>query len=74
MPTPAALLCCGKLTGVKLDSTSDVYIRRGEILQCPVHTWEFGVRTGCSLHLWPPLRTDTYPVRIEDGRIYVSRA
>lgn len=73
-PHQGALLCYGELTGVKMsDSNTAVYVRRGEILKCPLHLWEFDVRSGCSFHIWPPLRAPTYPVRIEDGKIYVNR-
>jgi nitrite reductase/ring-hydroxylating ferredoxin subunit len=72
-PHQGALLCYGNLTGLKMQAGSETVYRRGEILQCPLHLWEFDVRTGVSRNLYPPLRTPTYPVRIEDDGIYVSR-
>jgi len=70
-PHQGALLCFGQLTGMQL--AAGTVIRFGEIVTCPVHRWDFDVRTGLSVGLWPPLRGDMYPVRVEDGKIYVSR-
>jgi nitrite reductase/ring-hydroxylating ferredoxin subunit len=74
-PHQGALLCYGELTGRKASAgaSTQAQIRRGEIIRCPLHLWEFDVRTGSSLHIWPAVRTPTYGVRVEDGGIYVSR-
>jgi naphthalene 1,2-dioxygenase system ferredoxin subunit len=44
----------------------------GHEIECPLHQGRFDVRTGKAL--CPPVTEDirTYPVRIEDGRIYVA--
>ena len=73
-PHQGALLCFGRLTGIKptAGQKDDRFYLRGEIIECPLHLWEFDVRTGYSLHLWPRYRTPTYPVSIEDGNIFVG--
>ena len=75
-PHQGALLCKGVLTGIKLGGGrrgEDIYLRRGEIVECPAHRWGFDVRTGHSIGIWPPMRTPTFAVRIEDGGVYVGR-
>jgi len=53
-----ALLCEGFLEGYEIE--------------CPLHQGKFDVRTGKALS--PPVTEDirSYPVRIEDGRVYVA--
>lgn len=43
-----------------------------EVLRCPWHSWEFDIRTGKSLFDPEKVRVKTYPVAVEDGRIYVE--
>lgn len=43
------------------------YSRRGEILRCPWHGWEFDVRTGQSRFDPARLRVRRYPVTLEEG-------
>lgn len=73
-PHRGALLCYGKLTGMQINAGSNrhTYVRAGEIIRCPLHLWDFDVRTGQSLRVWPPYQAPTYPVQIKDGKIYVS--
>ena len=44
----------------------------GHEIECPLHQGKFDVRTGKALS--PPVTEDirSYPVRIEDGRVYVA--
>ncbi len=44
----------------------------GHEIECPLHQGKFDVRTGKALS--PPVTEDirTYPVRIEDGKVYVA--
>ena len=43
----------------------------GHILACPCHDWRFDVRTGVFVDA-PEITVPTYPVRIEDGAVYVD--
>jgi len=43
----------------------------GSHLVCPYHLWEFDCRTG-EYDRDPALRVATYPVRVEDGRIWIE--
>lgn len=45
-----------------------LYEREGEILHCPMHQWEFDLKTGCALHE-PRLCAKTYRVSVRDGLI-----
>ena len=42
----------------------------GEVVTCPLHGWQFDVRTGACLTR-PGRSVETYEVRSEDGRIFV---
>jgi len=42
----------------------------GEVVTCPLHGWQFDVRTGACLTR-PGRSVDTYEVRCEGGRIFV---
>lgn len=69
-PHEAAQLCKGRICGTTL--ASDVYEykygREGEILRCPMHNWEFDVKTGISL-VDEKIRTKKYEVEVKDGKI-----
>jgi nitrite reductase/ring-hydroxylating ferredoxin subunit len=56
-PHQGGALCTGRLTGFLTASAPGdyTYSRRGEILRCPWHGWEFDVKTGQSW--WDPART-----------------
>jgi nitrite reductase (NADH) small subunit len=41
------------------------------VLRCPWHGWEFDVETGVCLDE-PTLRAAVYPVRVEQGRVFVQ--
>ena len=43
----------------------------GDIVACPKHGSRFNVRTGRVLSLPAVIPVSTYPVKIEDGQIYV---
>ena len=44
----------------------------GHEIECPLHQGKFDIRTGKAL--CPPLTDDirTYPVRIDDGKVYIA--
>jgi 3-phenylpropionate/trans-cinnamate dioxygenase ferredoxin subunit len=66
-PHQGGPLCQGRLTGFLTARVPGEYeyLRRGEILRCPWHGWEFDVKNGQSW--WNParLRVRTYPVSVE---------
>ena len=45
--------------------------RNGEIITCPKHGSRFNVRTGRVLSLPAVVPVSTYPVKVEDGQVYV---
>ena len=68
-PHQGGPLCEGKLWGLLEASAPGefTYSRRGEILTCGWHGWEFDVRTGQSWCDPRRLRARTYAVRVEPG-------
>jgi nitrite reductase/ring-hydroxylating ferredoxin subunit len=66
-PHQGGPLCQGQLTGFLMARVPGdySYTRRGEILRCPWHGWEFDVKTGQSW--FDPLQTRVraYPVTVE---------
>lgn len=44
----------------------------GEVVECPLHGAQFDVRTGAVLSLPAIFPLPTYPVKVEDGTIYVG--
>lgn len=47
--------------------------RKGEILRCPWHSWEFDIKTGCSLTEPDEVKVRTYQVLIEDETVLISK-
>lgn len=45
--------------------------RMRPVISCPWHGWEYDVATGRAL-MDPKLRVRTYPVVVEEGRVYVD--
>jgi nitrite reductase/ring-hydroxylating ferredoxin subunit len=68
-PHKGGSLSQGKLTGLVESSQPGEYrySRRGEILRCPWHSWEFDVRTGRSWCDPERLRARHYAVSVEPG-------
>jgi nitrite reductase/ring-hydroxylating ferredoxin subunit len=68
-PHKGGSLSQGKLTGLVESSAPGEYrySRRGEILRCPWHSWEFDVRTGRSWCDPERLRARNYAVSVEPG-------
>ena len=73
-PHQGGNLCDGVLTGlVESPSPGEYsYTRKGEILRCPWHGWEFDVRTGQSYCDPEKIRTKAYPVEVEPGQTVVK--
>ena len=66
-PHQGGPLCEGKVSGfltAKVPGEFE-YSRRGEILRCPWHGWEFDVKTGQSWFDPAKTRVRVYPVTVE---------
>jgi nitrite reductase/ring-hydroxylating ferredoxin subunit len=68
-PHRGGSLFLGKLTGAVASSEPGryEYSRRGEILRCPWHGWEFDIRTGRSWCDPARMRLRSYTVSVEPG-------
>ena len=66
-PHQGGPLCAGYLTGFVLaDKPGEyTYTKRGEIVRCPWHGWEFDVKTGQSWFDPAKMRVRSYPVAVE---------
>lgn len=69
-PHFGAELCKGPVCGTNVESGVHEFIfgKRGEIVRCPWHGWEFDIKTGKSLFN-DKVRTRKYEVDVTDGRI-----
>jgi nitrite reductase/ring-hydroxylating ferredoxin subunit len=68
-PHEGGRLACGKLVGLVQSNEPGEYrySRRGELLKCPWHGWEFDIRTGQSLCDPSTIKARSYPVIVEAG-------
>jgi nitrite reductase/ring-hydroxylating ferredoxin subunit len=68
-PHAGGPLCEGVLSGfVRSKEPGEyTYIRKGEIIRCPWHQWEFDVRTGQSWFDPVKTRVRSYEARVEPG-------
>ena len=66
-PHQGGPLCAGQLAGFLTSRVPGEYeyTRKGEILKCPWHGWEFDVKTGQSWVDPEKTRVRTYPVSVE---------
>jgi 3-phenylpropionate/trans-cinnamate dioxygenase ferredoxin subunit len=66
-PHQGGPLCAGRLTGFLEARVPGeyTYTRRGEILRCPWHGWEFDIKTGQSWFDPARVRVRAYPVSVE---------
>src|ERR1043165_6953333 len=73
-PHRGGSLCDGNLTGLVLSDEPGHYnyIRRGEIIRCPWHSWEFDIRTGKSWCDPARVKARQYPVSVEPGTALVE--
>jgi nitrite reductase/ring-hydroxylating ferredoxin subunit len=73
-PHQGAQLCRGKLIGTMLPSqpTEYQYGLRNHVLRCPVHGWEFDIRTGEAVFGISTKRAVTYATKIEEGILYIE--
>ena len=73
-PHRGGSLAHGKLTGLvqSKEPGEYSYTRRGEIIRCPWHSWEFDIRTGQSWCDPKRLRVRNYAVSVEPGAAVVQ--
>ncbi|UXN59167.1 Rieske 2Fe-2S domain-containing protein (plasmid) [Phyllobacterium zundukense] len=71
-PHRGAAICQGPVSGTtkQTDSREFVYERSGELVRCAWHGWEFDIRSGAFL-VDPKIRARTFPVTVEDEKIFV---
>lgn len=50
------------------------YARRGEVVRCPWHAWEFDIRTGRSVFDPRRVKTRAYPAAVECGEALVAES
>jgi nitrite reductase/ring-hydroxylating ferredoxin subunit len=67
-------LCDGVVTGLVQSPQPGTYVysRKGEIVRCPWHGWEFDIRTGQSYCDPDRVRTKSYAVAAESGKSVVE--
>jgi nitrite reductase/ring-hydroxylating ferredoxin subunit len=73
-PHQGGSLCEGVLMGLAVSDEPGTYtlLRKGEMLRCPWHGWEFDVRTGQSWCDPDKIRTRSYAVSAEPGEDLVK--
>lgn len=73
-PHQGASFCEGSLIGLAESNEPGeiTYSRRGEILRCPWHGWEFDIKTGQSYCDPRKFRVRPYPVSVESGESVVK--
>jgi 3-phenylpropionate/trans-cinnamate dioxygenase ferredoxin subunit len=74
-PHQGGKLSDGLITGLAESEEAGKYTcsRKGEILRCPWHGWEFDIRTGCSVTDPEDIRTRSYPVDVAAGQDVLER-
>ena len=73
-PHQGGPMCEGLITGLRQAPQPGEYVftRKGEILRCPWHGWEFDIKTGQSYVDPDKTRIRTYPVEVEAGAAVVN--
>ena len=68
-PHAGASLCMGRIIGLAQSDEPGEYrlTRKGEMLRCPWHGWEFDIRTGQSYCDPRRFRVKAYQVNVEPG-------
>jgi len=72
-PHQGGELCKGTLVGLATSPEPGVFelSRRGEMLKCPWHGWEYDIRTGQSWCDPNDTKVRAYPVTVEPGEALV---
>jgi nitrite reductase/ring-hydroxylating ferredoxin subunit len=73
-PHEGASLCKGRIVGLVESSEPGSYqfSRRGELLRCPWHGWEFDLRTGKSWCEPERIKVRNYDLKVESGGALVE--
>jgi nitrite reductase/ring-hydroxylating ferredoxin subunit len=73
-PHQGGSLCAGAVTGLVLSDEPGKYRyeRKGEIIRCPWHGWEFDIRTGQSWCEPSRIMAKQYPVEVQEGQSLVK--
>jgi nitrite reductase/ring-hydroxylating ferredoxin subunit len=73
-PHEGASLCKGRLVGLVESSEPGSYqfSRRGELLRCPWHGWEFDLRTGKSWCEPDRTKVRSFELKVESGGALVE--
>lgn len=71
-PHEGAQLCKGQICGTTMPSPvyEYEYGRKGELVRCPWHGWEFEIKTGKSIFS-DKVRTRSYKVQVDEGKVGV---
>jgi 3-phenylpropionate/trans-cinnamate dioxygenase ferredoxin subunit len=62
----------GGLTEAAQPGETFQYVREGEVLRCPWHSFSFDVTTGACLTVPEKLRVKTYPLTISDHEVFLD--
>jgi nitrite reductase/ring-hydroxylating ferredoxin subunit len=70
-PHQGGSLCAGVVTGHVESSGPGEYVygRRGEMVRCPWHAWEFDIRTGKSWFDPRRMKVRSFPAAVESGAV-----
>jgi nitrite reductase/ring-hydroxylating ferredoxin subunit len=73
-PHKGPALSLGSLDGSCTSYQPGEYIleKDREVIKCPWHSWEFDIKTGCSLFDPESVRVKTYEVTVEDGTVFIQ--
>jgi len=73
-PHNGASLCKGRIVGLAEASEPGSYrvSRRGELIRCPWHGWEFDLRTGKSWCEPDRTKVRSYEARVEPGAAFTE--
>jgi 3-phenylpropionate/trans-cinnamate dioxygenase ferredoxin subunit len=73
-PREGASLCKGRIVGLVESGEPGSYqfSRRGELLRCPWHGWEFDLRTGKSWCEPDRIKVRNYDLKVESGGALVE--
>lgn len=68
-PHQGGSLCAGLVTGLAVGDGPGEFrmVRKGEMVRCPWHGWEFDIRTGQSWCEPKKIRARAYPTEIASG-------